>query len=237
MRFLSFFVVGVLAVASGCNQDNSSAITWSSLEELERNHEKFRGYNIAVGPTIDGPYAVVRGVNFTVRREGMDLFHRELDYQGKRWVFKHENSAGRGFRFVSVGNQKGESCPILLVTEELVEAPTSVTPSFGNAGKGKGDRKRNDESADEGGNMSADEESGDDDESDDADKSGDDAAGEGDKSGDDASKTESGEGGTEGEPDSSAGGDDGDGAEPPADAPPRQEDPPKKDGDDGRGSP
>lgn len=136
-----FAVTAVVAVTfSGC--DNSpSAISYYSLDELKKQ-EKFQGYDIFTGPEIDGPYRVVSGVNFTIRREGMDLLWRELDFAGKRWVFKDPNAVGHGYRFLALSNNKGEQCAIMLKSKNKVDLLESGLPPSAFTDDNNGEKAR-----------------------------------------------------------------------------------------------
>ena len=122
-----FAATAVFALTfSGC--DNSpTAISYFSLQELQKQ-EKFQGYDVFTGPEIDGPYRIVSGVNFTIRREGMELLWRELDFADKRWVFKDPEAMGHGYRFLALSNDKGEQCAILLKSKSKVDLPKSGLP-------------------------------------------------------------------------------------------------------------
>ena len=118
--FVAAVAALLLLIPSGCNPPSAlSQDKWFTLAELE-TLEKFQGYDMCVGPEIEGPYRIVPGVNNTVKKETNSPLHRELDFDGKRWVFKHDDSIGYGFRFLAVGNPEGEFSAIMLKTEEKV---------------------------------------------------------------------------------------------------------------------
>lgn len=118
---------------AGCGEDTTRYYSRAQLLRLE----KFQGYDFCKceywtnqtgeylpwdGPLIDGPWRLVAGVNFDVPREVMTPLERELDFDGKTWRFRCNESNGYGFRLLAVGNEKGEVTPIILRT--VKEVPT-----------------------------------------------------------------------------------------------------------------
>lgn len=131
---LIFSLVLCVSLVAGCQNSSSPIMSngkkYYSLSELD-GLDKFDGYDICVGPEIEGPYRIVPGVNYTVKREGRSPLKRELDFQDKRWKFEHEDSIGYSFRFLALGNPQGEACAIMLKSEE--EVPHYLDTPLGKA--------------------------------------------------------------------------------------------------------
>ena len=128
--FLLLLIPVSVLLYVGC-QNEAAAVKYYTLEELETNETKFKGYNLHEGPPegMEGPWRIVPGVNYTVKREVMVPLWRELDFDGKRWVFKDDESRFWGYRFLALANDKGESCAVMLKTENEVPDFNDLRPT------------------------------------------------------------------------------------------------------------
>jgi hypothetical protein len=107
-------IASAMVSLTGCNEP--AARDWYTIQQFEKEHPYFVGYEVVGKPEFEGPYKLVQGIYANERRESNTYFHREVEFDGKVWEFRDDKGAGHGFRVLSVENQKGERGPIWLRT-------------------------------------------------------------------------------------------------------------------------
>jgi hypothetical protein len=121
------FVVALLVggvLLTGCN-DAVVKDDYMSLEQLQKT-KKFLGYDIAIGPGLDGaklagPFRLTGEVNADVRIETRNPFHRRVKVDDTYYEFKlTEDVIGYGYRFLSVRNRNDELGILVLKTKNKV---------------------------------------------------------------------------------------------------------------------
>jgi hypothetical protein len=115
-KSLLLFVLFASTIASltGCTEP--TAREWYTIDEFQKEHSLFAGYEVVGKPDFEGPYKLVKGIYANERRENNEYFHRKVVFDGKEWEFRDDKGAGHGFRVLSVENQKGDRGPIWLRT-------------------------------------------------------------------------------------------------------------------------
>ncbi len=158
VKWILVFTVAATIGWTGCEPQGVRYYTAEELLSLEKFHgyeycdyeywtSETNEYKPCKLPMIEGPWRVVPGVNFTVRREVMKPLIRELEFDGKTWRFKHEDSVAYGFRLLALGNEKGEKFPLLIKTKETLPSFYELNPDLPEA-KAYAERQRREEEQD-----------------------------------------------------------------------------------------
>ncbi|MGI9515421.1 MAG: hypothetical protein ACR2NP_00115, partial [Pirellulaceae bacterium] len=113
MRTTIALLIGCVLLA-GCETPTVKKEQFMTLEQMEKGHKKFLGYDVVQAPEIEGPYRLTTVINSTVNYEGRSPMWRRAVVDGENIDFKYEDSLGYGFRFLSVENEAGEFGTIML---------------------------------------------------------------------------------------------------------------------------